>query len=51
VAQRSLRVATAWQEGEEKAAEVMAVATALTPADLAKIYLESVAWVHESYQG
>jgi EAL and modified HD-GYP domain-containing signal transduction protein len=51
VAQRSLRVATAWQEGEEKAAEVVAVATALTPADLAKIYLESVAWVHESNQG
>jgi EAL and modified HD-GYP domain-containing signal transduction protein len=51
VAKRSLRVAVAWQEGEEKAAEVVAVATALKPADLAKLYLESVVWVHESNQG
>ncbi|HNY41957.1 MAG TPA: HDOD domain-containing protein [Bryobacteraceae bacterium] len=48
MAKRSLRVATAWQEGEKQAAKVVAAETHLSPADLSKIYLDSIVWAHDS---
>jgi len=50
-AKRGLRVATAWQEGEESAAEQMAHVKGMSAEDLSSYYLESLVWVHESQQG